>query len=97
MNRLSIIIPSYNSGATIERTLAGIESQTKRSAICEVIVVDSSDDGVTQRSLSHHLSNGIRVITSGDPRDPRTRSEYRRKRGYRGYSGVHGCGRRPGS
>jgi len=65
MNRLSIIIPSYNSGTTIECTLAGIESQTKRSAICEVIVVDSSDDGVTQRSLSHHLSNGIRVITSG--------------------------------
>lgn len=65
MNRLSIVIPSYNSGRTIEYTLAAIELQSKRNAICEVIVVDSSDDGATKRELSRHLSDGVRTITHG--------------------------------
>jgi glycosyltransferase involved in cell wall biosynthesis len=65
MNRLSIVIPSYNSGRTIEHTLAAIKSQNERNAICEVIVVDSSDDGATKKELSRHLSDGVRTITPG--------------------------------
>jgi len=65
MKKLSIVIPSYNSGGTIEYTLAAIQSQRKRSHICEVIVVDSSDAGSTKRTLSRYRTRGVRMITPG--------------------------------
>lgn len=63
--RVSVIIPSYNSSMTIEKTLVSIHSQTLKESIADVIVADSSDDGVTQQTLSRHESEGVRVIRAG--------------------------------
>jgi len=65
MNTLSIIIPSYNSGETIGRTLTGIRCQSKKGIVIEVIVVDSSDDQTTKDIISRHLSERDRLITAG--------------------------------
>ena len=61
MNDLSVIIPSYNSAATIGRTLEGLLAQ-KPAPPKEIIVVDSSDDGRTPAVLSDYEKRGVRVI-----------------------------------
>ena len=40
MNRVSVIIPVYNSEKTIEQVLLSVVEQTAISEILEVIVVD---------------------------------------------------------
>ncbi|MFC1645697.1 glycosyltransferase [Candidatus Omnitrophota bacterium] len=64
-NKISIIIPSYNSGPTVEYTLKALDSQTRKDLISEIIVVDSSDDEETKRILSGHESSHIRVVDAG--------------------------------
>lgn len=65
MSTASVIIPSYNSAATIAKTLTHILAQTAASRIREVIVVDSSDDGKTKELLGRFANERVRVITSG--------------------------------
>jgi glycosyltransferase involved in cell wall biosynthesis len=52
MSEISVIIPSYNSAATIGRTLDALLSQSQKPR--EVIVVDSSDDGLTPGLLREY-------------------------------------------
>lgn len=62
---ISIIIPSYNSAHTIGRTLEGINSQSIKDKILEIIIVDSSDDLVTKSFLNSLESSVVKVIHSG--------------------------------
>ena len=62
---VSVIIPSYNSGATIGQTLDHLQAQTAAEKIQEVIVVDSSDDKITKSTLARYANDKIRTITSG--------------------------------
>ena len=57
---LSVIVPSYNSAATIRLTLDGLLSQPK-GVVDEVIVVDSSDDATTRFYLKEYERKGVRV------------------------------------
>lgn len=63
---ISVIIPSYNSFRTIETTIQGIISQRGVEDLCEVIVVDSSDDTCTKVILSHLNHPLVKVINSGE-------------------------------
>ncbi|NJK86646.1 MAG: glycosyltransferase family 2 protein [Bacteroidales bacterium] len=64
--KCSVVIPSYNSAKTIEFTLKHLFSQSASDRILEVIVVDSSDDGVTPALLEKYASeNKIVHINSG--------------------------------
>ena len=51
MEKVSVIIPCYNSGETIEQTVKSVEKQTW-SNIDLIIVNDGSDDGYTLNVLS---------------------------------------------
>ena len=51
MEKVSVIIPCYNSGKTIEQTVRSIEKQTW-SNIEIIIVNDGSDDDYTLNVLS---------------------------------------------
>jgi len=61
MNEISVVIPSYNSAATVGRTLEGLLSQ-RACAAKSIIVVDSSDDGRTPAVLSAFEGRGVRVV-----------------------------------
>lgn len=63
--KLSIIIPSYNSGGTVENALKEIGVQSLGDWISEIIVVDSSDNPKTKEVLSRYESEKIRVIDAG--------------------------------
>lgn len=63
--KISVVIPSFNSGKTIEYTLRALNDQTKKNLISEIIVVDSSDDEVTKRILNRYKSNKIKVVNAG--------------------------------
>jgi glycosyltransferase involved in cell wall biosynthesis len=62
---VSVIIPTYNSGAWVEATLSSVLHQTGRHAELEVLVIDdaSPDDsaGIARRFLEQHALRG-RVI-----------------------------------
>ena len=62
MKRISIIIPSYNSYRTIGRTLESLFNQEGLESGLEVIIVDSSDDGVTKDILTRQRSANFQVI-----------------------------------
>jgi glycosyltransferase involved in cell wall biosynthesis len=64
-NIVSIIIPSYNSTVTLRRTLPSILAQ-ERTLISDIIVVDSSDDGLFQGLVQEFESSGIAFIISGE-------------------------------
>ncbi|MFC1708730.1 glycosyltransferase [Candidatus Omnitrophota bacterium] len=63
--KISIIIPSFNSGLTVEHTLKALDLQTRKDLLSEIIVVDSSDDIQTKRMLSRYESSQIRVLDAG--------------------------------
>ncbi len=63
--KISIIIPSFNSGLTVEYTLKALDWQTGKNLISEIIVVDSSDDKKTKRILSQYESEKIKVVNAG--------------------------------
>jgi glycosyltransferase involved in cell wall biosynthesis len=62
---VSVVIPSYNSAKTIEHTIRHILSQSAADRIVDVIVVDSSDDGVTKDILAKYEKDKVQVFTSG--------------------------------
>ncbi len=64
---VTVIIPSYNSHKTIGWTIKGIKSQTKHEFIKEIIVVDSSDDGITPDFLGN-LEDGLMKVTRSGSR-----------------------------
>jgi glycosyltransferase involved in cell wall biosynthesis len=61
---VSIVIPAFNSSKTLKYTLPSILVQD-RSLISDVIVVDSSDDGLMAGVISEFEPQGIRFINSG--------------------------------
>jgi len=61
----SVVIPCYNSGATIAQTLDHLLDQTAFNHILEVIIVDSSDDGITKGVIAKYINGKIKTITSG--------------------------------
>jgi glycosyltransferase involved in cell wall biosynthesis len=61
----SVVIPCYNSGATIAHTLDHLLDQTAFDRILEVIIVDSSDDDVTKEVIARYINDKIKTITSG--------------------------------
>jgi mannose-6-phosphate isomerase len=63
MSTVSVIVPSYNSSATIARTLNALLRQTPE-LLEEIIVVDSSDD-VKTKDLLKKYAGMIRVIHCG--------------------------------
>ena len=62
---ISIIIPSYNSHKTIASTIEHLIDQDQFSHVCEIIIVDSSDDQHTKKYLNSISHERIRIITSG--------------------------------
>lgn len=62
MTPLTAIIPSYNSAATIRRTLDSLFRQEAGSGIDEVIVVDSSDDGRTREVLASYNEPRLKTV-----------------------------------
>jgi len=68
MRSVSIIIPSYNSSRTIERTLDSVISQGY-SEMKEIIVVDSSDDGLTM-DIIRKYKNAVRPVFLKDKSSP---------------------------
>jgi glycosyltransferase involved in cell wall biosynthesis len=61
-NQVSVIVPSYNSFATIRRTLSSIFEQKPVLLLKEILVVDSSDDGKTPQILDTLSHEKLRVI-----------------------------------
>jgi glycosyltransferase involved in cell wall biosynthesis len=61
---VSIVIPAFNSAATLRRTLPSILEQD-RSLIADIIVVDSSDDGQTAALAKEFEPRGVSFIVSG--------------------------------
>lgn len=59
--RVSVIIPSYNSAATIERVLKGVLDQPPE-LLEEVIIVDSSDDTRTRPLLARYEAAPVRIL-----------------------------------
>ncbi len=62
--KISIIIPSYNSSITINYTLHALVNQIHEFDT-EILIVDSSDDGLTDDVIKTYLSDNIRMIKSG--------------------------------
>lgn len=62
----SVIIPSYNSANTIEISVEYLLKQTVISRINEIIIVDSSDDGVTKAILKKIENEKIIILNSGE-------------------------------
>lgn len=45
MAAVTVVVPSYNAAATIERCLGALRDEAVADGTCDVVVVDSSDDG----------------------------------------------------
>lgn len=73
---LTIIIPSYNSVATINKTLCSIFKQRDYKAqIDEIIIVDSSDDGKTREVISSYGDKSVPIrIVDAPPKTPPARA-----------------------
>ncbi len=62
--KISIIIPSYNSALTIHYTIETVLAQIHQFD-CEMLIIDSSDDGITESVIAKYLSDNVRMIKSG--------------------------------
>ena len=65
MTRVSVIIPSYNSAATIEKTLKALEAQTAYDKIEEILISDSSSDEKTQTLLRRAAGPKVKLLICG--------------------------------
>jgi glycosyltransferase involved in cell wall biosynthesis len=61
---VSIVIPAFNSSKTLAYALPSVLSQ-ERSLIREIVVVDSSDDGLMSGIIAEFEPKGVRFINSG--------------------------------
>ena len=68
--KISVIIPLYNSSATIARTIASLKAQTLEG--CEFILVDdfSSDNTVEQAALLTNGDSRFSILTQSHRTDP---------------------------
>lgn len=63
MDKVSIIIPCYNSGKVLEKAVSSVQNQTWKN--CEVIIVnDGSNDKVTLNLLSK--MKGVKVLNQSN-------------------------------
>jgi N-acetylglucosaminyldiphosphoundecaprenol N-acetyl-beta-D-mannosaminyltransferase len=62
--KVSVIIPSYNSAATIRHTIDNLKMQSAENMILEVIIVDSSDDN-TKDEIHKRAYDKLKIIGSG--------------------------------
>ena len=62
--KISIIVPSYNSSSTISYTIDAILPQAQQLD-AEILIVDSSDDGMTENVIKKYLCEHLRIIKSG--------------------------------
>ena len=63
MDKVSIIIPCYNSGKVLDRAVSSVQNQTWKN--CEVIIVnDGSNDKVTLNLLSK--MKGVKVLNQSN-------------------------------
>ncbi len=70
-NLVSIVIPAYNSAKTLRHTLPSILSQ-EQDYIADIIVVDSSDDGLMPDLIAEFETKGVRFVNSGIRVQPAT-------------------------
>ncbi len=63
-NSISVIIPSYNSAGTINLTLDSILAQ-RSDYVKEIIVVDSSDDPVFDKTIETYKKLGVIFLNAG--------------------------------
>jgi glycosyltransferase involved in cell wall biosynthesis len=76
----SVVIPSYNSTHTIETSLKFLLRQTIIDQINEIIIVDSSDDGVTKGILNKFENEKIVTLNSGTKIIPAIQRNFGAKR-----------------
>ncbi len=65
MTKVSVIIPSFNSYATVNKTLDAVYAQTRPDYLSEVIVVDSSEDARVQTLFWPYVRRGMKQISAG--------------------------------
>ena len=82
MSELSVIVPAYNSKATLGRTLEGLLALGAR--VREIIVADSSDDPGSLAQLAAFGERGVRLVRL----PPRTMPAIARNRGAAVASGT---------
>ncbi len=63
--KATVVVPSYNTAATIRQLLDALLAQEGFDRVDAVIVVDSSDDGKTQDIVREYQAEGVRLIVSG--------------------------------
>lgn len=74
---ISVIIPAYNSSATIERAIKSVQAQTEKDL--EILVIDdaSSDDTLDKLRALQRMDERIRILrnkaNSGSPAIPRNK------------------------
>ncbi len=65
---VSVVIPAYNSSATLDIVISKLVEQTHFDRIKEIIIVDSSDDKTSKKQLSSFSHRKIRIVHSGKNR-----------------------------
>src|SRR6056297_236658 len=73
---ISVIIPSYNSFRTINNTIEKIIDQNTRNYILEIIIVDSSEDEKTKKTLENINCPFVKIINSGKKVPPGASKKY---------------------
>ena len=62
VNRISFVIPSYNSHTTIHKCILSIISQTQIEKIIEILIVDSSEDQNIQSRIDSIGHEKVKVL-----------------------------------
>jgi glycosyltransferase involved in cell wall biosynthesis len=70
MTSVSLIIPSYNSFLTIQRTLVSIFGLKSFSCVKDVIIVDSSDDDQTRKIIEGFHHPQLKLIRLAEKTSP---------------------------
>jgi len=69
MNRLSVIVPVYNEGATVKAALEAIVAKTIPGIEIEIIIIESnSTDGSREAVLAYRENPRVKIILEPGPR-----------------------------